>query len=101
MNTLKLTRHRTRRPDSLASAVAVEAVLASPRASLPDDITQSQKYLIRRPQNVRCHDMRRPTDAYRGRPLCFAREELARIDPALRTPIECETLIGVCSFRRS
>jgi hypothetical protein len=95
---LSLNRRRTRRPDPLASAAAVNAVLDSLRSSLPDIIPQSQKNLLRILQSVRGLYMRQPTDTKRGRPARFAREHLLRVDSTLRTLLGRETSVGVRSF---
>jgi hypothetical protein len=95
---LSLNRRRTRRPDPLASAAAVNAVLDSLRSSLPEIIPQSQKNLLRMLQSVRGLYMRQPTDTKRGRPARFPREHLLRVDSTLRTLLGRETSIGVRSF---
>lgn len=91
-------KRRTRRKDSLASADSVEAVLNSLRTSLPDIIPQSQKNLLRMLQAVRGLYVRQPTDTKRGRPARFSREDLLRVDSALRALLGRETSIGVRSF---
>lgn len=95
---MNLTRRRARRPDPLASAAAVNAVLDSLRSSLPDVISQSQKNLLRMLQAVRGLYMRQPTDTNRGRPARFTREHLLRLDSTLRALLARETSIGVRSF---
>lgn len=91
-------RRRTRRPDPLASVVAVNVILDSLRSSLPDIIPQSQKNLLRMLQAVRGLYLRQPTDTKRGRPARFPREHLLRVDSTLRSLLERETSIGVRSF---
>ncbi len=95
---MRPTRRRARRQDPLASTRAVETVLDSLRYSLPDVIPQSQKNLLRMLQAVRGLYLRQPTDTKRGRPARFQREDLLRVDSALRTLLACETSIGVRSF---
>lgn len=73
-NSSKATRRRTRRPDSLASARAIEALLESLRSSLPDFIPKSHKFLSSLLNTVRGLYMRRPTETKRGRPARFIRE---------------------------
>lgn len=92
------TRRRQRQSDPLASASAVEAVLASLRSSLPDIIPQSQKNLTRLLQAVRGLYLSQPTDTKRGRPARFPREHLLRADSTLRVLLARETSIGVRSF---
>lgn len=95
---MSLTRRRTRRTDTLASAIAVEAVLNSLRSSLPDIIPQSRKNLLRMLQAVRGLYMRHPTDTKRGRPARFQREHLLKVNSSLRSLLARETSIGVRSF---
>jgi hypothetical protein len=92
------TKRRARRPDPLASAEAVEAVIDSLRSSLPDITPQSTKDLFRMLQAVRGLYLRRPNDTNRGRPARFPRERLLRVDSTLRTLLARETSIGVRSF---
>lgn len=91
-------RRRIRRPDPLASAAAVNAVLDSLRSALPDIIPQSQKNLLRMLQSVRGLYLRQPTDTKRGRPPRFPREHLLHVDSTLRALLGRETSIGVRSF---
>jgi len=95
---LSPTKRPARRPDPLASARAVEAILDSLRSSLPDIIPYSEKNLLRMLQAVRGLYLRQPTDTKRGRPPRFPREHLLRVDSTLRTLLSRETLIGVRSF---
>ena len=95
---LKATRRRTRRPDPLASAAAVEAVLERLRASLPDVIPRSHKNLSSLLNSVRGLYMRQPSETKRGRPVRYTREELLRVDSALRDLLSRETRISVRSF---
>jgi hypothetical protein len=95
---LKATRRRIRRPDPLASASAVEAVLDSLRASLPDLIPQSHKNLLSLLNSVRSLYMRQPSETKRGRPARHSREELLRVDSQLRDLLSRETRISVRSF---
>lgn len=95
---MRLDKRRTRRADPLASAAAINDVLDSLRASLPDIIPQSQKNLLRMLQAVRGLYMRQPTDTKRGRPARFTREHLLRVDSRLRELLARETSIGVRSF---
>lgn len=92
------TKRRARRPDPLASADAVSAVLDSLRSSLPDIIPHSQKNLLRILQAVRGLYLRQPTETKRGRPPRFVREHLLRVDSTLRQLLARETSIGVRSF---
>lgn len=102
------TRRRTRRPDPLASASAVEDVLEALRASLPDLIPHSKKHLTSLLQAVRGlyarqYDSRRPdpapaSGARRGRPARFTREQLLRVDSTLRMLLSREANVGVRSF---
>lgn len=95
---MKANRRRTRRLDPLASGSAVEAVLASLRASLPDLIPRSQKNLASLLNSVRGLYMRQPTETKRGRPARYTREELLRVDSVLRDLLARETGISVRSF---
>lgn len=94
---MKATRRRTRRPDPLASA-AVDAVLDSPRASLPALIPRPHKNLSSLLNSVRGLYMRQPSETKRGRPARYGREELLLIDSALRDILARETRISVRSF---
>ena len=95
---LKATKRRTRRPDPLASAAAVEAVLSSLRASLPDLIPRPHKNLSSLLNSVRGLYMRQPSETRRGRPALYSREKLLRVDSALREILSRETRISVRSF---
>lgn len=95
---MKATRRRTRRPDPLGSAAAVEAVLDSLRASLPDLAPRSHKNLSSLLNSVRGLYMRQPTETKRGRPARFTREQLLRVDSTLRDLLARETRISVRSF---
>ena len=96
--TLKANRRRTRRPDPLASATAVEALLASLRTSLPNLIPKSHKDLASLLNSVRGLYMREPTESKRGRPARYTREQLLRIDSKLRELLGRETRLSVRSF---
>lgn len=95
---MKVTRRRTRRPDPLASAAAIEAVLASLRTSLPDLIPRSHKNLSSLLNSVRGLYMRQPTETNRGRPARYTREQLLRVDSQLREILSRETRLSVRSF---
>jgi len=95
---LKATRRRTRRPDPLASAAAVQAVLASLHSSMPDIIPRSHKNLTSLLNSVRGLYMRQPSETKRGRPARYSREQLLRVDSVLRDLLSCETRISVRSF---
>lgn len=95
---LKVTRRRTRRADPLASAEAVEAVLASLHSSLPELIPRSRKNLSSLLNSVRGLYMRQPTETKRGRPPRYTREQLLRVDSVLRDILSRETRISVRSF---
>src|SRR5215210_8101399 len=95
---MKATRRRTRRPDPLASAAGVEAVLASLRSSLSDLIPLSHKNLSSLLNSVRGLYMRQPTESKRGRPARYTREQLLRVDSVLRDLLARETRISVRSF---
>ncbi len=95
---MRTTRRRSRRPDPLATAQAVEAVLAALRSSLPDIIPQSDKSLIRMLQAVRGIYARQATDTKRGRPARFPRAHLMQVDSRLRSLLGRETTVGVRSF---
>lgn len=95
---MRATRRRTRKPDSLASGHAVEAVLRSLRASLPEIIPNSNKALLSMVQSVRGIYARPTTDTKRGRPGRFPREHLLRVDSQLRSILSRETSISVRSF---
>lgn len=97
-DTMSPTRRRSRRLDPLASTNAVEAVLDSLRSSLSEIIPQSQKSLLRMLRAVRGLYMRQPTGTNRGRPACFPRKDLLRVDSTLRALLARETSIGVRSF---
>lgn len=95
---MRVTRRRTRKTDPLASRHAVEAVLRSLRASLPEIIPNSNKALLRLLQAVRGLYARTVTDSKRGRPSRFPRETLLRVDSHLRSILARETSISVRSF---
>jgi hypothetical protein len=95
---LKATRRRTRRSDPLASAAAVEAVLEHLRSSLPEIIPCSHKGLVSLLNSVRGLYMRQPTETGRGRPSRHPREQLLRVNSALRDLLARETVISVRSF---
>ena len=95
---MKATRRRARRPDPLASASAVEAVLDSLRTSLPDLIPRPRKNLSSLLGAVRGLHLRQPSETKRGRPARYAREELLRVDARLRDLLARETRISVRSF---
>jgi hypothetical protein len=95
---LKVNRRRTRRPDPLASARAVEEILATLRTSLPDLIPRSHKSLSSLLNSVRGLYMRQPTETKRGRPARYTREQLLRVDSQLRELLGRETRISVRSF---
>jgi hypothetical protein len=95
---LKANRRRTRRVDPLAAAAAVEAVLDSLRASLPEIIPRSHKNLSSLLNSVRGLYMRQPTENNRGRPARYTREQLLRVDTVLRELLGRETRISVRSF---
>jgi hypothetical protein len=95
---MRSIRRRTRRPDPLVSATAVQGVLDQLAASLPDIIPRSQKSLTSMLQSVRNLYARPATDTKRGRPAKFAREELLKVDAQLRMILSRETSISVRSF---
>jgi hypothetical protein len=95
---MRLTRRRSRRPDPLASARAVQGVLDLLADSLPDIIPRSQKNLVSMLQSVRNLSARPATDTKRGRPLKFPREALLKVDAQLRMLLARETSISVRSF---
>lgn len=95
---MKATRRRTRRPDPLASAAAVDAVINSLRTSLPDLIPRSRKNLSSLLNSVRGLYMREPTETKRGRPSRYTREQLLRVDSKLRELLARETRLSVRSF---
>ncbi len=95
---MKATRRRTRRADPLASAEGVGRVLEHLRGSLPELIPRSHKSLSSLLNSVRGLYMRRPSENNRGRPARYAREQLLRVDSALRDILARETSISVRSF---
>jgi len=95
---LKATRRRTRRPDPLASAAGVEAVLEQLRALLPDLTPQSRRNLTSLLNSVRGLYTRQPSETKRGRPARYTREQLLRVDSQLRDLLARETSISVRSF---
>lgn len=95
---MNVTRRRTRRPDALASAAAVEIVLDSLRSSLPEIIPRSHKNLVSLLNSVRGLYSRQPTETKRGRPARYPREQLLRVDSVLRAMLARETSISVRSF---
>lgn len=95
---MKATRRRTRRPDPLGSAAAVNAMLDSLRTSLPDLIPKSNKDLSSLLNSVRGIYMRQPSDSKRGRPSRYTREQLLRVDSKLRELLGRETRLSVRSF---
>lgn len=95
---MKANRRRTRRPDSLASAAAVGGLLEALRTSLPDTIPRSHKHLSSLLNSVRGLYMRQPSETKRGRPARYTREQLLRVDSALRDLLGRETRLSVRSF---
>lgn len=95
---MKATRRRTRRPDPLASARGVEAILEQLRASLPDLVPQSARNLASLLNSVRGLYTRQPSETNRGRPARYTREQLLRVDSQLRDLLARETSISVRSF---
>ena len=95
---MKATRRRTRRTDPLASADAVGRVLERLRSSLPEIIPRSHKNLSSLLNSVRGLYMRQPSATKRGRPARYTREQLLRVDSAMRELLARETGIGVRSF---
>jgi hypothetical protein len=95
---LKATRRRTRRPDALASSAGVGRVLEQLRSALPDLIPRSEKALSSLLNSVRGLYVRRPNEGKRGRPPRYTREQLLRVDAALRSLLSRETRISVRSF---
>lgn len=93
-----MTKRRARHADPLASAPAVERVLDSLRASLPDLIPRSHKNLVALLNAVRGMYARPSTETKRGRRGRFAREDLLRVDSRLRELLARETSVGVRSF---
>ena len=95
---MKANRRRTRRPDPLASAGGVEAILEQLRASMPDFIPQSRRNLASLLNSVRGLYTRQPSETNRGRPARYTREQLLRVDSQLRDLLARETSISVRSF---
>lgn len=95
---MKATRRRTRHADPLALAEGVERVLEHLRSSLPELIPHSRKGLSSLLNSVRGLYMRQPSDSKRGRPARYTREQLLRVDSALRGLLARETHISVRSF---
>jgi hypothetical protein len=95
---LKATRRRTRRPDPLASAPAIEGLLDSLRDSLPDLVPRPHKQLSSLLNSVRGLYMRQPGASGRGRPPRYTREQLLRVDSKLRELLARETRLSVRSF---
>jgi hypothetical protein len=95
---LKATKRRTRRPDPLASAAAVEAMLDSLRSALPEIIPRSHKNLVSLLNSVRGLYLRQPTETKRGRPARYTRELLLRVNSTLRDLLAPERSISVRSF---
>jgi hypothetical protein len=95
---MRSTHRRSRRPDPLASASAVQGVLEQLAVSLPDIIPRSHRNLISMLQSVRNLYARPATDTKRGRPSKFTREQLLKVDTNLRMLLERETSISVRSF---
>lgn len=89
--TLKATRRRTRKTDSLAAPDAVRTIIEQLRASLPEIIPQRDKDLVRMLRAVR-HVQRYPaTDTRRGRPSHWQREDLLKVAAQLGTILDRET----------
>ncbi len=95
---MPMSKRRPRRADPLACAPAVERLLDSLRASLPDLIPRPRKNLVALLNAVRGLYARPATDTGRGRPGRFAREDLLRVDARLRELLGRETSVGVRSF---
>jgi hypothetical protein len=93
-----MTKRRQRRLDPLASAAAVERVLDSLRASLPDLIPRPHRKLVAMLNSVRGLYARPGVNAKLGRPGRFDREDLLKVDSRLRDLLGRETSVGVRSF---
>jgi hypothetical protein len=95
---MRSTRRRSRRPDPLATASAVQDVLDRLAVSLPNTIPRSPKNLVSMLQSVRNLNARPATDTMRGRPSKFPREDILKVDATLRMILGRETSISVRSF---
>jgi hypothetical protein len=95
---MRSTRRRSRRPDPLVTASAVEGVLDQIATSLPDIIPRSQKNLVSMLHSVRHLYARPATNTKRGRPSKFSREVLLKVATQLQIVLERETSISIRSF---
>ena len=98
--TLRATRRRQRRFNSLASPQAARSIIERLRSVLPEVIPQSDKELVRLLRAAR-HAQRYPaTDTRRGRPSKWQREELLKVAARLNDILDRETLayISFASF---
>ena len=67
-------------------------MLASLRSSLPDIIPRSHKNLSSLLNSVRGLYLRQPSENNRGRPARYTREQLLRVDSALRDLLQSRDL---------
>lgn len=97
---MRSNRRRARKPDPLASALAVRAILNQLRDRCPDTIPNSDKRLLRMLAAVRHIERRSATDTRRGRPARWDRKQLLEIASHLRGILQRETSgrISLSSF---
>jgi hypothetical protein len=89
--TLRATRRRQRRPDLLASPLAVRSILEQLRAALPHLIPRREKELVCMLRAARHLQRYAATDTKRGRPSPWKREELLTVAARLALILERET----------
>ena len=95
---MRSARRRSRRPDPLVTALAVEGVLDQLATSLPDIIPRSQRNLVSMLHSVRNLYARPATNTKRGRPSKFSREVLLKVAGQPHIVLERETSISIRSF---
>lgn len=97
---MRSSRRRIRKPDPLASPLAVHIILNRLRECCPDIIPSSDKLLMRMLEAVRHIERRSSSDTNRGRPARWNRRQLLKIASHLRDILQRETSgrISLSSF---
>jgi hypothetical protein len=88
---MRITRRRTRKPDSLASLDWVRSILVQIKAAFPALSSLKEKDLVKLARSVRHVDRYTATESRRGRPSRWDREELVKLGSRLTDILEHET----------
>lgn len=97
---MRATRRRIRKPDPLASAIAVSRICERLRHRLPFHVPENQKEIIRLLYAIAYIERKPATDTKRGRPSRWTRQQLTQAASLLRSILDRETLgrVSVKSF---